>query len=88
METPDVICEKRGSAGLIRLNRPKALNALTLPMVHAIAQALDAWEHDPDVTRIVLDAEGEKAFCAGGDIRSFTASEFGASSTTGIIVAR
>ncbi len=70
METPDVICEKRGSAGLIRLNRPKALNALTLPMVHAIAQALDAWEHDPDVTRIVLDAEGEKAFCAGGDIRS------------------
>ncbi len=70
METPEIICEKRGSAGLIHLNRPKALNALTLPMVHAIAQALDAWEHDPEVTRIVVDAEGEKAFCAGGDIRS------------------
>ena len=70
METPDIICEKRGSAGLIHLNRPKALNALTLPMVHAIAKALDAWEHDPDIACIVLDAEGEKAFCAGGDIRS------------------
>jgi enoyl-CoA hydratase len=70
METPDIICEKRGAAGLIHLNRPKALNALTLPMVHAIAQALDEWENDPDITCIVLDAEGEKAFCAGGDIRS------------------
>lgn len=70
MDTPEIICEKQGSAGLIRLNRPKALNALTLPMVHAMAAALDAWEHDPEVTRIVVDAEGEKAFCAGGDIRS------------------
>jgi enoyl-CoA hydratase len=39
-------------------------------MVHAIAQALDEWENDPDIACIVLDAEGEKAFCAGGDIRS------------------
>lgn len=70
MDTPDIIIEKQGSAGLIRLNRPKALNALTLTMVHAMAEALDQWEHDDEVTRIIVDAEGDKAFCAGGDIRS------------------
>lgn len=69
-EEPEVICEKRGSAGLIVLNRPKALNALSLVMVRGMAAALDAWEKDPAVTRIVITGAGEKAFCAGGDIRS------------------
>ena len=68
----EVICEKQGHAGLIHLNRPKALNALTHEMVKVIAAAMDAWEHDPEITRIVIDAEGEKAFCAGGDIRKVT----------------
>ena len=70
--TADVICEKQGHAGLIHLNRPKALNALTHDMVNLIAPALDAWEHDEEITRIIIDAEGEKAFCAGGDIRKIT----------------
>ena len=68
----EVICEKQGHAGLIHLNRPKALNALTHDMVKVIAEAMDVWEHDPDITRIVIDAAGEKAFCAGGDIRKVT----------------
>lgn len=66
---PEVLIEKRGCAGIVTLNRPKALNALTLSMVRGLAQALDAWERDPDVTRVIVTGAGEKAFCAGGDIR-------------------
>ena len=65
----EALVDRRGGAGVIVLNRPKALNALTLTMVRRIAAALDDWEHDPGVTRIVLRGAGEKAFCAGGDIR-------------------
>lgn len=64
-----VLCERRGTAGLITLNRPKALNALTLEMVRAMRRALDAWATDPAVTRVVVQGAGERAFCAGGDIR-------------------
>src|SRR3712207_7914023 len=71
-ESVDVVCERQGEAGLITLNRPKALNALNLAMVRAMRRALDAWEQDPAVTRVVLQGAGEKAFCAGGDIRQLT----------------
>lgn len=64
-----VSIERRGVAGIVVLNRPKALNALTLTMVRLITRALQAWERDPGVTRVVIRAAGEKAFCAGGDIR-------------------
>lgn len=70
VSTPDLICERIGAAGVITLNRPQALNALTLPMVDGMRAALDGWEHDPAVTRIVVQGAGEKAFCAGGDIRA------------------
>jgi enoyl-CoA hydratase len=70
MSEPEIICERRGAAGLVTLNRPKALNALTHRMVTELAAALDRWEHDPDVTRIVVAGAGERAFCAGGDIRA------------------
>ena len=66
----EALVERRGSAGVIVLNRPKALNALTLTMVRLIGAALDDWERDPDVTRVVVRGAGEKAFCAGGDIRN------------------
>ena len=69
MSEREVICEKIGACGHIHLNRPKALNALTLTMVRGIDAALDLWEDDPDITRIVVTGEGEKAFSAGGDIR-------------------
>jgi enoyl-CoA hydratase len=61
--------ERRGAAGFILLERPKALNALTLPMVRAIAEALDAFERDARVERVVVASAGGRAFCAGGDIR-------------------
>src|SRR5918998_1187679 len=56
-------------ASVITLNRPQALNALTLTMVREMRRALDAWERDPAVTRVVVAGAGEKAFCAGGDLR-------------------
>ena len=66
---PEVLCERRGAAGVITLNRPQALNAITHGMVREIRRALDAWAKDPAVTRIVVRGAGERAFCAGGDIR-------------------
>ena len=67
--TDEIICERRGAAGHVLLNRPAALNALTHGMVKGLAAALDRWEADPAVTRIVVEGAGGKAFCAGGDIR-------------------
>lgn len=58
----------QGRAGRITLTRPAALNALSHPMCLAIAQALRDWRDDPEVALILIDAEGERAFCAGGDI--------------------
>ena len=67
--TDEVIIERRGSAGLIRLNRPQALNSLTLPMIRAIATALDDFAADPSIASVIIKGEGERALCAGGDIR-------------------
>ena len=66
---PEALIERRGKAGVIILNRPKALNALTLGMVRDISAALDRFERDPEVERVVVSGAGGKAFCAGGDIR-------------------
>ena len=66
-----VHAERRGAAGFIVLDRPRALNALTLPMVRAIAAALDEFEPDAGVARVVIASAGGRAFCAGGDIRLF-----------------
>jgi enoyl-CoA hydratase len=67
---PDLIARREGSAGIIRLNRPKAINAVTLEMFRDIDKALDAFEADPDVAVIVLEGAGERGLCAGGDIRA------------------
>ena len=66
----DILFERRGAAGLITLNRPKALNAVSHAMVLAMRAQLDAWADDPAVTRVVITAAGERAFSAGGDIRA------------------
>ncbi len=68
-DEPEILFETRGRAGLVTLNRPKALNALTLDMVRALHPKLIEWAKDPDVERVVVRAAGERAFCAGGDIR-------------------
>jgi len=67
---PDLIAEREGSAGIIRLNRPKAINAVTLEMFRDIDKALDQFEADPAVAVIVLEGAGERGLCAGGDIRA------------------
>ena len=66
---PDLIARREGSAGIIRLNRPKAINAMTLEMSEGIDAALDRFEADPDVAVVVLEGAGERGLCAGGDIR-------------------
>jgi len=65
----DLIVRREGSAGIIRLNRPKAINAMTLEMSLGIDAALDRFEADPAVAVIVLEGAGERGLCAGGDIR-------------------
>ncbi|KIN77393.1 enoyl-CoA hydratase/isomerase family protein [Sulfitobacter mediterraneus] len=57
-----------GRAGRITLQRPQALNAMTYEMCLAIENALDAWVEDDNVLLVVIDAEGDRAFCSGGDI--------------------
>ncbi len=75
-----VIVEERGHAGLITLNRPKALNALNLPMIRAITAALLNWRDKPQIKLVAIRGMGKTAeggfapfgsFCAGGDIRFF-----------------
>jgi len=66
---PDVIARREGGAGIIRLNRPRAINALTLEMSRAVDAALDRFEADPSVGLVLLEGAGERGLCAGGDIR-------------------
>ncbi|MBX9870379.1 MAG: enoyl-CoA hydratase/isomerase family protein [Burkholderiaceae bacterium] len=72
---PEVETEVRGRLGCITLNRPRALNALSLPMIRALAAALLAWREDPAIEAVAIRGMGKEgpfgAFCAGGDIRFF-----------------
>ena len=65
----DLIVRREGAAGIIRLNRPKAINAMTLEMSEGIDAALDRFESDPAVAVVILEGAGERGLCAGGDIR-------------------
>ena len=78
----DILLERRGSAGLITLNRPKALNALNLQMVRDITRALTTWRDDPAIELVAIRGTNKVGkpgtpealfggFCAGGDIRFF-----------------
>jgi enoyl-CoA hydratase len=67
---PDIMFEQHGTAGIITLNRPKAMNALTHPMVHELSAKLTEWAKDSSVTRVVIKANAARAFSAGGDIRA------------------
>ena len=83
----EVTVERRGSAGLITLNRPKALNALSLQMVRELTTTLLAWQSDPQVTVVAIRGSNKVGrpgtaesvfggFCAGGDIRFFYQAAF------------
>ncbi len=65
----DIHIRREDKAGRITLARPKALNALTYDMVLAMEAALTEWRADDAVSLVIVDAEGERAFCAGGDIQ-------------------
>jgi enoyl-CoA hydratase len=65
----EVLFETKGIAGVITLNRPQALNALNFNMVKLMTKQLKAWASDKNIERIIIKGAGEKAFCAGGDIR-------------------
>ncbi|MGW2339614.1 enoyl-CoA hydratase/isomerase family protein [Streptomyces sp. NPDC001661] len=66
-----VLRDVEGRAAHLTLNRPRALNSLTHTMLTSIADALDTWADDPDVRTVVLRGAGERALCAGADIRLF-----------------
>lgn len=69
----EIIMETKGSAGLIRLNRPAAINSLNEVMVSAMKTALDAFLNNRDVTCVILSGVGERGLCAGGDVRQIHA---------------
>ncbi|MGE3332826.1 MAG: enoyl-CoA hydratase/isomerase family protein [Rhodospirillaceae bacterium] len=64
----EVLFQRKGAIGHILLNRPKALNALTLNMCELMTAQLKAWAKDDAVKAVVIRGAGEKAFCAGGDV--------------------
>ncbi|MCO6381733.1 enoyl-CoA hydratase/isomerase family protein [Oceanicola sp. 502str15] len=68
MPEPTVIISRDGSLGRLHLNRPKAINSLTLEMVHLINEGLTRFEADNTVAAVLLTGEGERGLCAGGDI--------------------
>jgi enoyl-CoA hydratase len=69
-ESRDVLIETHTALGRIRLNRPKAINSLTLEMVQEIAAALSRFAEDPAIGLVLVTGEGERGLCAGGDIRA------------------
>lgn len=68
-EQEEILFAVRGKMGLITLNRPKALNSLTLNMIEKMRDQMLAWREDDAIVGIIVQGAGEKAFCAGGDIR-------------------
>ncbi len=67
-DVAEILCERRGHAGFVVLNRPQTLNALTAGMIDGLTRALEAWANDPRIAHVVITGAG-RAFCAGGDIR-------------------
>ncbi|HYV59538.1 MAG TPA: enoyl-CoA hydratase-related protein [Acidimicrobiia bacterium] len=71
----ELVREQRGAVLVVRLNRPEARNALTPPLIHAIGAAIVEGESDPEIRAVVLTGTGDRAFCAGMDLRAFAAGE-------------
>ncbi|RED53389.1 enoyl-CoA hydratase/isomerase family protein [Aestuariispira insulae] len=66
----EILFDVKGGVGIVTLNRPKALNALTLGMIRELDPVLRKWSDDDQVHAILIKGAGEKAFCAGGDVRA------------------
>ena len=65
----DIRIEQRGGLVIVTLNRPRALNALSFDMCRALHDGLARWQADPAVGAVLIKGAGERAFCAGGDLR-------------------
>ncbi|MCB1970947.1 MAG: enoyl-CoA hydratase/isomerase family protein [Geminicoccaceae bacterium] len=72
MTTDDIRFEEKGGIGIVTLDRQKALNALTHPMVNALSARLVEWRERDDISAVLVRAAPGRAFCAGGDIRAVT----------------
>ena len=70
MSGPDILARADAGIGRIQLNRPRQINALTVPMMHAIAEALEVFAADDAVTSVELTGAGERGLCAGADVRA------------------
>lgn len=68
--TPQIEIGTEGKLGVIALNRPEAINALSLEMIEGIAAQLEAWRADPAIQAVLFEGRGAKGFCAGGDVRA------------------
>lgn len=66
----EISSKVRHHLGFITLERPQSLNALNLSMITALHEILKAWRHDANVHAIIVQGQGERAFCAGGDLRA------------------
>src|SRR5437899_1647075 len=66
----EILRERRGDVAVVTLNRPKALNTLTLGMYRTLDPALVAWSADPAIRAVLIRGAGDRAFCAGGDVRA------------------
>jgi len=73
-QAAEVVIRRQGALGRVTLNRPKAINALTLAMLRAIRAALDGWCDDSGILAVAVEGAGERGLCAGGDIRAIYAS--------------
>ncbi|MCP4330807.1 MAG: enoyl-CoA hydratase/isomerase family protein [Alphaproteobacteria bacterium] len=69
-DEPEILFDRDDGLGVIRLNRPRALNALTASMIEAMADTLANWATDPDIGAVAILGAGDRAFCAGGDVRA------------------
>jgi enoyl-CoA hydratase/carnithine racemase len=80
--TDEILHERRGGLAVVTLNRPKALNTLTLGMYRTLDPELVAWGTDPAIRAVLIRGAGDRAFCAGGDVRAIY--EAGRGQTTGL----
>jgi len=68
-DEPDILSERRGAVGIVTMNRPQAMNSVTAPMCDRLVDACNAFNDDPDVRVIVITGAGDRAFCAGLDLK-------------------
>jgi enoyl-CoA hydratase len=69
-EDTDILFGRKGCVGTVLLNRPHALNAFTLGMYRKFEPMLRSWANDPDIHAVLVEGAGDRAFCAGGDVRA------------------